>query len=146
MAERKEKKEQESRMYKREQVVLELYIDYILNGLGLEDKLLKMAFMYVLNEHCGFKNTLMSALFGRLGKYTTDEKSMFLRNVQSVSKRIIDDMAGISLSFNDTSTSFINELLVLDRLEDIVNELDYVSTFVEDMYLKKEILLLKEKL
>lgn len=61
----------------REQVVLELYIDYILTGLGLEDKLLKMAVMYVLNEHYGFKNTVISALFGRLGKYTDGEKSMF---------------------------------------------------------------------
>lgn len=94
-----------------EQVVLELYIDYILTGLGLEDKLLKMAVMYVLNEHYGFMNTVISALFGRLGKYTADEKSMFLRNVQSV----FDDMDGISLSFNDTA--FINELLVSDRQE-----------------------------
>lgn len=110
----------------------------------MEDKLLKMAVMYVLNEYYGFKNVMISALFGRLGKYTTDEKSMFLRNVQSVSKRIIDDMDGISLSFNDTA--FINELLVSDRLENIVNELDSVSISVEDMYLKEEISLLKEKL
>lgn len=128
----------------REQVVLELYIDYILIRFGLEDKLLKMAVMYVLNEHYGFKNTVISALFGRLGKYTTDEKSVFLRNAQSVSKRIIDDMDGISLSFNDTA--FINELLVSDRLKDIVNELNSVSASVEDMYLKEEISLLKEKL
>ena len=87
---------------------MELYIDYIRTGLGFEDKLLKMAVMYVLNEHYGFRNTVISALFGRLGKYTDGEKSMFLRNVQRVSKRIIDDMDGISLSFNDIA--FINDL------------------------------------
>lgn len=127
-----------------EQVALELYIDYVLAGHGLEDKLLKMAVTYVMNEHYHLKNTIISALFGRLGKFTVDEKSMFLRNVQRVSKQIMDDLDGITLSFNETA--FINELLISDGQEDIVKELDYVMDSVDDVHLKEELYALKEKL
>ena len=127
-----------------EQVALELYIDYVLAGFGLEDKLLKMAVTYVMNEHYHLKNTIISALFGRLGKYTTDEKSMFLRNVQRVSKQIMDDLDGITLSFNETA--FINDLLISDSLEDNVKELSCVMDSIEDEYLKEELCVLREKL
>lgn len=127
-----------------DQVELELYIDYVLAGVGLEDKLLKMAVTYVINEHYHLKNTIISALFGRLGKYTTDEKSMFLRNVQRVSKQIMDDLDGIALSFNETA--FINDLLLSDNPEDIVKELGCVMDSIEDVHLKEELYALKEKL
>lgn len=127
-----------------EQVVLELYIDYVLAGVGLEDKLLKMAVTYVMNEYYHLKNTIISALFGRFGKYTTDEKSMFLRNVQKVSKQIIDDLDGIALSFNETA--FINDLLLSDSPENIVKELSCVLDSIEDVHLKEELCVLKEKL
>lgn len=126
------------------QVALELYIDYVLVGFGLEDKLLKMAVTYVMNEHYHLKNTIISALFGRLGKYTADEKSMFLKNVQRVSKQIMDDLDGITLTFNETA--FINDLLLSDSPEDIVKELGYVMDSVDDVHLKEELYALKEKL
>lgn len=126
------------------QVALELYIDYVLVGFGLEDKLLKMAVTYVMNEHYHLKNTIISALFGRLGIYTVDEKSVFLRNVQRVSKQIIDDLDGITLSFNETA--FINDLLISDNPEDIAKELRRVMDSIEDGYLKEELCVLKEKL
>lgn len=127
-----------------EQVALELYINYVLAGFGLEDKLLKMAVTYVMNEHYHLKNTIISALFSRLGKYTANEKCMFLRNVQRVSKQILDDLDGITLSFNETA--FINDLLISDSQEDIVKELGCVMDSIADVHLKEELYALKEKL
>lgn len=69
---------------------------------------------------------------------------MFLRNVQRISKQIMDDLDGITLTFNETA--LINDLLISDRQEDIVKELSCVMDSVEDVHLKEELYVLKEKL
>ena len=69
---------------------------------------------------------------------------MFLRNVQKVSKQIIDDLDCITLTFNETA--FINDLLLSDCPEDIVKELSCVMDSIEDVRLKEELCVLKEKL
>lgn len=127
-----------------EPTVMELYIDYVLQEEQITDKLLKMAIVYVLNEHFGFKNTIISALFGKLAKYTLDDKLIFLKRAGQISKQILDDLEGYTLNFNETA--FLNDLLDSSDTERIGSILDSVAGNLTDGELKEEIFVLREKL
>ena len=127
-----------------EPTIMELYIDYVLQEKGITDKLLKMAIVYVMNEHFGLKNTIISALFGKLGKYTIEEKLIFLKKTGQISKQILDDLEGYTLNFNETA--FLNDLLASSDAEKIGSLLDGVAESLMDEELKEEIFVLREKL
>ena len=127
-----------------ELTILELYIDYVLQENGITDKLLKMAVVYVMNEYFGFKNNIISALFGKLGKYTIEEKFIFLKKTGQISKQILDDLEGYTLTFNETA--FLNDLLASDDSEKIVSLLEVAAENLADEELREELFILREKL
>ena len=127
-----------------EQVILDLYLEYVMHEYGIADKLVRMAVLYVLYERWNIKNTIVSALFGKLGKMTEDEKRDFIRTVLFLSKRIVDDMEGAALSFHETA--FINDLLVSSNIGEMRQTFELASQNISNEEMRLEILLLMEKL
>ena len=64
------------------------------------------------------KHTIVSALFGELGKMAAEEKWVFLKDVRCTYKKILDDLEEHTLDFNETA--FVNSLLVSGE-PDVVN-------------------------
>ena len=127
-----------------DQVILDLYLEYVMHETGIKDKLVRMAVLYVLYARWNIKNTIVSALFGKLGKMTEDEKWDFIRTVLFLSKRIVDDMEGSSLSFHETA--FVNDLLVSSNIGEMRQTFELASQSISNEEMRLEILLLMEKL
>lgn len=127
-----------------EQTILGLYIDYVLGCVGIQDRLVKLAVSFEVYERFGIKHTIVGVLFGKVGKLTADEKWEFLKRICCVSKRVLDDMEGCSLSFNEIA--FINSLLITDKPGDIESIFTQAADLIGDKELKEEVFLLKEKL
>lgn len=126
------------------QVIINLYLEYVMHETSITDKLVRMAVLYVLYERWNMKNTIVSALFGKLGKMTEDEKRDFIQTVLFLSKRIVDDMEGSSLSFHETA--FINDLLVSSNIGEVRQTFELASQSISNEEMKLEVLLLMEKL
>lgn len=124
--------------------VLGLYIDYVFANTGIQERLVKMAVSFVVYERFGLKHTIVGALFGKVGKFTSDEKWDFLKSVWQFSKTIIDDLEGHSLTFNEIA--IINSLLTTDAPEDVQRIMEQATEVVRDEELSKELELLKDKL
>lgn len=127
-----------------DQVILDLYLEYVMHETGITDKLVRMAVLYVLYARWNIKTTIVSALFGKLGKMTEDEKRDFIRTVLFLSKRIVDDMEGYSLSFQETA--FINDLLVSSNIGEMRQTFELARQSISNEEMRLEILLLMEKL
>lgn len=127
-----------------DQVIIDLYLEYVMHENGIADKLVRMAVLYVLYERWNMKNTIVSALFGKLGKMTEGEKRDFIRTVLFLSKRIVDDMEGSTLSFHETA--FINDLLVSSNIDEMRQTFELASQSISNEEMRLEILLLMEKL
>lgn len=127
-----------------EQTILGLYLDYVMEENSIKDKLVRMAVLYVLYERWHMKNTIVSALFGKLGKMTVEEKGEFLKKVLLLSKRMVDDMEGDSLSFNETA--FVNELLYSNDIEAMKQGFEHAGQSIRDEEIRQELLQLVEKL
>lgn len=128
----------------KEQAILDLYVDYLMQKKRVENKLVKMAVCYVIYERFELKHSIVKALFGKLGKMSPTEKWEFLKCVRSISKQVIDDLDGYTLDFNETA--FLNNLMETDESEAIKALLVQVAENVHCDDLKEDLLLLKEKL
>lgn len=127
-----------------EQIILGLYIDYLMQKSMNKDKLVKMAVSYVVYERFGLKHTIVKALFGKLGKLSADEKWEFLKEVKSISKTVIDDLDGYTLDFNETA--ILNNLMNTDEPKVIKELLVHAAECVCNDDLREELLLLTEKI
>ena len=127
-----------------EQTILGLYIDYVLGSVGIQDRLVKLAVSFVVYERFGIKHTIVGVLFGKVGKLTADEKWEFLKRICCVSKKVLDDMEGCTLSFNEIA--FVNSLLTTDEPEEIEMIFLQATNLISVEGLREELLLLKEKL
>lgn len=127
-----------------EQIILGLYIDYLMQKSMNKDKLVKMAVSYVVYERFGLKHTIVKALFGKLGKLSADEKWEFLKEVKSISKTVIDDLDGYTLDFNETA--ILNNLMNTDEPKVIRELLVHAAECVCNDDLREELLLLTEKI
>lgn len=127
-----------------EQTILNMYLEYVMNRCGINAHLVKMAVLYVLYERWQMKNTIVSALFGRLGKMSPDEKICFLKKVCYLSKIMVDDMEGDSLSFNETA--FINELLQGTDIEEMKQIFEQAGKYIVDEDIRQELFWLERKL
>ena len=127
-----------------EQTILNMYLEYVMNRCGINDHLVKMAVLYVLYERWQMKNTIVSALFGRLGKMSPNEKICFLKKVCYLSRIMTDDMEGDSLSFNETA--FINELLQGTEIEEMKQTFEQAGKYILDEEIRQELFQLEEKL
>lgn len=122
----------------RERIAIDLFIDYVTERMGIQDNVLKLAVSFVIHKYFGMKSNIVSALFGgKLGKLDLQEKQVFLKNVQRVTKYVIDGLDGRTLSFNETA--FVNLLLVTDEPGEVDNFLMRVAERLEDEDFKEEI-------
>ena len=127
-----------------EQTILGLYVDYVMDSREHKDMLTKMAVSFLLYERYGLKHTFVSALFGKLGKMAAEGKWAFLKDVRCTYKKILDDLEGHTLDFNETA--FVNSLLVSGE-PDVVNRVfEQVVEKAGNEELGEELLVLKEKL
>lgn len=124
--------------------VLGLYIDYVFGNMGIQDRLVNMAVSFVVYERFGLKHTIVGALFGKVGKFASDEKWDFLKSVWQLSKTVLDDLEGVSLTFNEIA--IINSLMTTDDSEDVQRIMEQAAENVSDEELREEIILLKDKL
>ncbi len=127
-----------------EQTILGLYVDYVLNGRKHKDMLMKMAVSFLLYERYGLKHTIVSALFGKLGRMAAEEKWVFLKDMLCIYKKILDDLEGATLSFNETA--FVNGLFVSGEAETVGKVFELVAEKTNDVELREELLVMKEKL
>lgn len=127
-----------------DQTILGLYVDYVLDSREHKDMLLKMAVSFLLYERYGLKHTIVSALFGKLGRMAAEEKWLFLKDVLCIYKKILDDLEGATLSFNETA--FVNGLLVSGEAETLGKVFELVAENTNDVELREELLEMKEKL
>lgn len=128
----------------REQTILELYVDYVIADTGCGDRLVRLAVCFVIYEYFGVKHMIVDVLFARLGKMSQKEKWDFLKAVYFFSQRILDDLEGYKLSFDETA--FINQVLVTDNPAEIVIAFEETAAYVSRKYWKATLLFLKEKL
>ena len=131
-------------MEQQEQSVLSLYMEYVSGCMGIQDRLVKMASSFVVYEKLGLKHTIVGALFGKVGRLTSDEKWEFLKCVWWMSKRVLDDLEGVSLTFNEIS--IINSMLTTDVPEEVQRILEHATEYVKDKDLREEVEKLKDKL
>lgn len=127
-----------------EETILGLYVDYVMDSWEHKDMLVKFAVTFLLYERYGLKHTIVSALFGKLGRMTAEEKWAFLKNVRCTYKKMLDDLEGHTLDFNETA--FVNSLLVSSE-SDVVNKVfEQAAEKSGNEELREELLVLKEKL
>jgi len=131
-------------MEQQEQSVLSLYMEYVSGCIGIQDRLVKMASSFVVYERLGLKHTIVGALFGKVGRLASDEKWEFLKCVWWMSKRVLDDLEGVSLTFNEIA--IINSMLTTDVPEEVQRILEQAAEYVMDEELREELGILKEKL
>ena len=127
-----------------EQTILGLYVDYVMDSRKHKDMLVKLAVSFLLYERYGLKHTIVSALFGKLGKMAAEEKWAFLEYVWCTYKKILDDLEGHTLDFNETA--FVNSLLVSSEPNVVNRAFEQAAEKASSEDLREELLVLKEKL
>ena len=126
------------------QTMIGLYIEYVLWELGIQDRLVKLAVTFVVYEQLGFRAAIARTLFGKLEKLSADEKWEFLQRVCCVSKRVMDDLTGCKLSFEEVA--YINSLLVSEEPEEIRQIFEQAAGQIGNEEVREDLLLLGEKL
>ena len=127
-----------------DQTMIGLYIEYVLWESGIQDRLVKLAVTFVVYEQLGFRAAIARTLFGKLEKLSADEKLEFLQKVCCVSKRVIDDLTGCRLGFEEVA--YINSLLVSEGPEEIRQIFEQAAGQTDNEEVRKDLLLLLEKL
>ena len=109
-----------------------------------ENPLVRIAVRFIVFENFGIKHTIVKALFGKLQRMSRDEKYAFIQEVILKSRKILDDLEGWRLSFNETA--FLNSLLVSSDRTENACILDMAARSTENEEWKEELILLREKL
>ena len=109
-----------------------------------ENPLVRIAVRFIVFENFGIKHTIVKALFGKLQRMSRDEKYAFIQEVIEKSRKILDDLEGWRLSFNETA--FLNSLLVSSDRTENACILDMAARSTENEEWKEELILLREKL
>lgn len=126
------------------QTMIGLYIEYVLWELGIQDRLVKLAVTFVVYEQLVFRAAIARTLFGKLEKLSADEKWEFLQRVWCVSKRVMDDLTGCKLSFEEVA--YINSLMVSEEPEEIWQIFEQAAGQIVNEEVRGDLLLLGEKL
>lgn len=126
------------------QTMIGLYVEYVLWELGIQDRFVKLAVTFVVYEQLGFRAAIARTLFGKLEKLSADEKWEFLQRVCGVSKRVMDDLTGCKLSFDEVA--YINSLLVSEEPEEIRQIFEQTAGQIINEEVRADLLLLGEKL
>ena len=123
---------------------LGLYVDYCMLQEGVADCLIKHAVSYLIYEHFRLKHTVIGALFKKLGEGSPEERLAFLQRVCSMGDRILSDLEGDILNFNETA--ILNDIMVTDRKEELLNLLGQAETDLAGTVVERDILELKGKI
>ena len=123
---------------------LSLYVDYCMLQEGEADRLLSLAVSYVLFEYFQIKHTVVGALFNKLAGVSVEDRMLFLGRVCKMVERILADLEGSVLNFNETA--ILNDLLVTGEKEEICRLLGQVERDLAGTAAEQEVLGLKEKL
>lgn len=138
---------------RRNEVLLSIFIDYMMHDNENNDKELKLALRYVVLKYFDCDTTNINPkLFGLLRKRTDEELTVFFRQLQILSWKAINELQEV-LTLNFNETAFINELIYSDRKDDLYLLLDKVIASIENEVssglnsdIKEELLELKHKL
>ena len=116
---------------KKNEVLVSIFIDYLMHDNKNDDKQLKLAIKYVVLKYFGYDITNINPkIFGLLRKRTDEELIIFCRELQYFSWKAINELQEIpTLNFDETA--FINELLCSDRKDDIYCLFDNVITSID---------------
>jgi len=126
------------------QTILALYVEYVMTQLHLNDKLVGKAVLYVVHTYFGCKSNLVNALFGKLDRISVEEKLLYIKNVQRISRRIIEDLTVDTLNFNEIA--FLNELLWGEDIEAACKLVWQAAVSIEQEDIREELTTLAEKL
>lgn len=138
---------------RRNEVLLSIFIDYMMHDNENNDKELKLALRYVVLKYFDCDTTNINPkLFGLLRKRTDEELTVFFRQLQILSWKAINELQEV-LTLNFNETAFINELIYSNRKDDLYLLLDKVIASIENEVssglnsdIKEELLELKHKL
>ena len=123
---------------------LSLYLDYVFLQEGLTDKLLRLAISYVIFEYFHVRHTVVGALFGKLSKFTGEEKLDFLIQVRRAAVRVIADLEGDTLDWEEAA--LVNDLMICKDREKLFEILDKAANDLNGEEIGRRILELKNKL
>lgn len=127
-----------------ERTELSLYLDYVFLQEGLTDKLLRFGVSYVIFEHFHIRHTVVGALFGKLSKFTGEEKVDFLIQVRQAAVRVISDLEGYALDWEEAA--LVNDLMICENRERLFEILDKAASDLNGEEMGRRILELKNKL
>lgn len=125
--------------------LLSVYLDYIYDTYGIDDKLLKKAIIHVLSSYYGFsKYAIPEKTFKKLDQRSESEKIAFLSMLQFFTSNIVQDFDGYYLSFDETA--LVNSMLYTKNFSKVNKLFHQVVLSVNDDLLRNEILNLRMKL
>ena len=116
---------------KENEILLSVFIDYMMDEHKNTDKELKLGIKYVVLKYFGYDiKKINGALFGLLRKRTEEELVLFFRELQYFSWKAINELQEIpTLNFDETA--FVNELLCSDRKDDLYCLFDNVIASID---------------
>ena len=116
---------------KKNEVLVSIFIDYLMYDNKNDDKQLKLAVKYVILKYFGYDiSNINPKLFGLLRKRTDEELVVFCRELQYFSWKAINELQEIpTLNFDETA--FVNELLCSDRKDDLYCLFDNVIASID---------------
>lgn len=123
---------------------LSLFVDYCMLQEGETDSLIKYAVAYLLFEHYRLKHTVIGALFKKLGEGSLEERLDFLKLVCSFRDKIMSDMEGDTLNFNETA--ILNDIMVTDRKEELLVLLGQAGNDLAGTVVERDVLRLRDKI
>lgn len=138
---------------KKNEVLVSIFIDYMLYDNKNNDKQLKLAVKYVVLKYFGYDiSNINPKLFGLLRKRTDEELIIFCRELQCFAWKAINELQEVpTLNFDETA--FVNELLCSDRKEDlyclfdnVIASIDYADPDGLNDDIKEELVDLRHKI
>lgn len=138
---------------KRNEVLVSIFIDYLMYDNKNNDKQLKLAVKYVVLKYFGYDiSNINPKIFGLLRKRGNEELIIFCRELQYFSWKAINELQEIpTLNFDETA--FVNELVCSDRKDDlyclfdnVIASIDYADPYGLNDDIKEELVDLRHKI
>lgn len=138
---------------KKNEVLVSIFIDYLMHDNKNDDKQLKLAIKYVVLKYFGYDiSNINPKLFGLLRKRTDEELITFCRELQYFSWKVINKLQEVpTLNFDETA--FVNELFCSDRKDDlyclfdnVIASIDYADPYGLNDDIKEELADLRHKI
>lgn len=129
------------------EIMLNMYIDYIFDNHNITDKILKKAVQYVIYEHYNIPHNIKSTLFKKLDTAlyaASTAKITFIEQLNFITSNVIQDLEGYYLTFDETA--FLNTLLYTSDRTKLYININKVLNTLDDNILNNELYNLRSKL